>query len=144
MFTTSHKMTTRTRNQTKFRYIFVPYGNVLVPLCVTLRIYSLLIFRNLLLLIHTSVHFSLFFLFLWFFLYFPNFFVFPPIFFLTLKFFLSFLNHTNCIIMTKCIFLFLISLVYHAKSSRSMWMLIFVRVISKSQFTIGYLQIILC
>ena len=35
---TSNLRTTRTRNQTKLRYIFGPYGHVLVPLLVPLRI----------------------------------------------------------------------------------------------------------
>ena len=43
---------------------FVPYGNVLVTSRVTLRLCRFLIFSNLLLLIHTSVHFSFFLSFL--------------------------------------------------------------------------------
>ena len=37
MFPTSQLMTKRTRNKTKFGYIFVPYGHVLLSLRVTLR-----------------------------------------------------------------------------------------------------------
>ena len=144
MFPTSRMMTKRTRDQTKFRYIIVPYGHVIVTLHVKLRLCSLLIFRNLLIFIHTSVHFSLFPSFLWFFLCFPNSFVFSIILFLALEYFLSLLSPPHCIIMTQYVFQFLLSLVYHAESSRSLRVLIFVRVISKSQFTIGFFQIILC
>ena len=42
MFPTSYLMTNRTRNQKKFRYIIVPYGHIIVPLCVPLQICSLL------------------------------------------------------------------------------------------------------
>ena len=140
MLSTSHLMTKRTRNQTKFRYIIVPYGHVLVTSRVTFRLWSLLIFRNLLLFIHTSIHFSLFLLFFYYFLWFPNLFVFSPRLFLTLKIFLSFLSPPHWIIMTQYVFQYLLSLVYHAKTSRSLWMLIFVRVISKSQFTIGFFK----
>ena len=118
MFSTSHLMTKRTSNQTKYRYIFVPYGHVHVNLRVTLRLCSLLIFRNLFLPIQTSVHLSLFLSFLFFFLCFPNPFVFYPSFFLTLKIFLSFLSPPYCIIMIQCVFQFLLSLFYHAKISR--------------------------
>ena len=45
MFPTSHLMMKRTSNQTKFRYIIVLYGHVLVPSRVTLRLCSLLIYR---------------------------------------------------------------------------------------------------
>ena len=144
MFPTSHLMIKRTRNEKKCRYIIVPYGHVLVPSRVPLRICSLLIFRNFLLLIHTSIHFSLFLSFFCFFLWFTNLFVFSPSFYLTLKTFLYLLSPTRYIIMMKYIFPSLISLVYHVKSSRILWMLIFVRVISKSQFMIGFLKIILC
>ena len=41
MFPTIHLRTMRTRNQTKFRYIYVPYGHVLVDLRVPLRILPL-------------------------------------------------------------------------------------------------------
>ena len=104
MFPTNHLMTKRTRNQTKFRYIFVPYGHVLVPSLFPLRLCSLLIFSNLLLLINKSVHFSLFISIFFFFLCFPNSFVFSPSLFLTLKIFLSFLSPTRCIIMRKYVF----------------------------------------
>ena len=123
MFPTIHLMTKRTRNQTKFRYIIVPYGHVLVPSRVTLRLFSLLIFSNLLLFIHTSVHFSLFLSFFCFFLCFPNSFVLSPSFFLTLKIFLSFLSPPHCIIITQYVFQSFLSLVYHAKISRILWML---------------------
>ena len=120
------------------------YGHVLVPSCVPLRIFGLLIFRNLLLIIHTSVHFSLFLSFFWFFLFIPNSFVFSPILFLTLKIFPSFPSPHRCIIMTKYVFQSLLSLVYYAKVSRSLWLLIFWGLISKSQFTVDFFQIILC
>ena len=138
MFTTSHLMTMRTRNQTKFRYIFGPKGHVLVPSHVKLRLWILLIFRNLLLLIHTSLHISLFLSFFWFFLCFPKLFVYSPSFFLTLKIFFYFLSSPHYIVMTQYVFQSLIILVYHTKISRSLWMLIFVRVRLKSQFTIGF------
>ena len=105
---------------------------------------SLLIFRNLLLIIHISVHFSLFILFLWFLLLFSNSLLFYTISFLTLNIFLSFLIPPHCIIMTQYFFQYLLSLLYHAKTSRSLWIIIFVKVASKSQFTIGIFQIILC
>ena len=140
MFPTSHLMTKRTRNETKFRYIIILYGHVLVPSFVTLLLCHLLIYRKLLLLIHASVHSSLFLLFL----YFLNFFVFYPIFFLTLKIFFSFLSPLHCIIMTQYAFQYLLRLVYHVKISRSLWVLIFVSVISKIHFTIGFFQIIIC
>ena len=60
MFPMSHLRTMRTRNHMKFRYIFVPYGHVLVTSRFSLRLCSFLILRNLLLLIHTSFHLSLF------------------------------------------------------------------------------------
>ena len=41
MFPTSHLRTTRTRNQTKFQYISVPYGHVLITFRVPLRIFQL-------------------------------------------------------------------------------------------------------
>ena len=86
----------------------------------------------------------MFLLLLRFFLWFPNFFVFYPSFFLKLKIFLSFLSPPHCIIMTQYIFQSFLNLVYHAKISISLWILFFFRVISKSQFTIGFFQIILC
>ena len=46
MFLMSHLMTTRTRNQTKFRYIFVLHGHIIVFVCVILWILILLIFRE--------------------------------------------------------------------------------------------------
>ena len=67
MFLASHLITKRTRNQTTFRYNIVPYVHILVPLRVPLRIFRLLIFRSLLLLINTSVNFSLFISFFCFF-----------------------------------------------------------------------------
>ena len=144
MYPTSHLMTTRTRNQTKFRYIFVPYGHFIVPSRVPLRLCSLLIFSNLLFLINTIIHFSLSLSCFCFFLCFPNSFVLSPRFFLTLKIFLYLLSPPYCIIMTKYVFQSLLSLVYHEKGSRSLWMLLFVRVRFKTQFTIGFFQIILC
>ena len=132
MFPTSHLMTKKKRNQTKFRYIIVPYGHILVPLRVTLRLCRLLIFRNFLLFIHTSVHFRLFLSFFCFFLQFPNSLVFSPSLFLTLNTFFSFLSPPHCIIMTKYVFQSLLSLVYHAERKRILWMLIFFRVILKS------------
>ena len=123
MFPSSHLMIKRKRNQTKFRYIIVPYGHVLVPSRVTLRICSLLIFRNLLLLIHASVHFSLFLSLFLLLLCFLNSFIFSPRLFLTLRIFLSFLGPLHCIIMTQYVFQSLLSLVYHAKSSRILWMI---------------------
>ena len=143
MFLTSHLMTMRTMNKTKFWYICVPYGHVLVPFHVTLRLCSLLVFRNLLLLIHTIVHVSLLLLFFWLFLYFPNLFVFSPRLLFTMNIFLYFLSPPHCIIMTKYVLQSFLSLVYHAKRSRSQWMLIFVRVRLKIQFTVGFFQIIL-
>ena len=140
MFPTSHLMTKRTRNQTKFWYIIVPYGHVFVPSHVTLRIWILMILRNLLIFIHTSVHFSLFLSFFCFFLYFPNSFVFSPSFFLTLQIFLPFLSPPHCIIMTQYVFQSLLSLVYHARTRKSLWMLIVVRVISKFQFMVGFFK----
>ena len=139
-----HLMTMRTRNQTKFLYIFVLYGHVLVSLRVPLRLCSLSIFRNWLLLIHTSVHFSVFLLFLCSFLYFTNSFVLYPSFFLTLKILLSFIIPFHCIIMTQYVLQYLLSLVYHEKSTTSLWMLIFLMVRLKSQFMICFLQINLC
>ena len=144
MFPTSHLMTMRTRNQTKFRYIFVPYVHVLVPFRVPLWICILLILRNLLIIIHTSVNFRFFISYFCFLLYFPNLYVLFPSLFLTLNILLSFLSPHRCITMTQYTFQYLISLVYHAEIIRSLWMLIFVRVRSKSQFTIGFFQIILC
>ena len=41
IFLTSHLSTIRTRNHTIFRYNFVPYGHVLVPMHVPLRILQL-------------------------------------------------------------------------------------------------------
>ena len=105
---------------------------------------QLIIFRKLLFFIHISVHFRLFISFFCFFLCFPNSLVFSPRFFLTLKIFLSFLSPPHCIIMTQYVFQSLLSLVYHARHSRSLWMLIFVMVILKSPFTIGFFLIILC
>ena len=140
MFPTSRLMTNRTRNQTKFWYIIMPYGHVLVPSRVPLRICSLLIFRNLLLFIHTSIHFILFLSLLCFFLCFPNLFVFSPSFYLSLNIFLSLLSPPHCIIMAQYVLQSLLSLVYHAKSSRSLWMLIFFRVRLKSQFTIIFFK----
>ena len=125
MFPMSHLMTKRTRNKTKFRYIIVPYGHVLVPSRVPLRIFSLLTFRNLLLLIHLSVRLSLFLSLFCFFLWFTNLFVFSPRFFLKLNIFLSFLSLPNCIIMTQYVFQSLLRLVNHARISRSLWVLIF-------------------
>ena len=137
MFTTSHLMTKRTRNQKKFQYIIMLYGHVLVPLRVTLRLCSLLIFGNLFLFNHKSVHCSFFLLFFCFFLWFPNSLVLSPSFFLTLNIFFYFLIPSHCIFKTQDVFQSFLSLVYHAKISRSLWMLIFVRVISKRQFAIG-------
>ena len=116
----------------------MPYGHVIVPLRVPLRLCSLLILRNLLLLIHTSVHLSLFLSFFCFFLCFTNLFVFSPSFFLMLKVFFYFLSPHHCIIMTQYVLQSLLSLVYHAKICRSLWILIFVRVILKIQFTMGF------
>ena len=96
-----------------------------------------------LLLIYTSVYFSLFLLFFYFLLCLTNLFVFSPSFLLTLNSFLSFLSPSNSIIMTQYIFQSFLRFVYHAKSSRILWMLIFVRVIPKSQFTISFFKIIL-
>ena len=144
MFPTIHLTKKRTRNQTKFRYIIVPYGHVIVPLRVPLQICSLLIFRNLLLFIHAIVHFSLFLSFFCFFLCFLNSFVFSSSFFWTLRIFLYLLSPPHCIILTQYVLQYLLRLVYHAKISISLWMRIFVRVIPKSQFTIGFYQIILC
>ena len=129
IYLTSHLMTTRTRNQTKFRYIFVPYGYVLVPSRVTLRLRNLLIFRNLLILIHTSVYFIFYILFFCFFFCFTNSFVFSPRFFLMFKIFLYLLIPPHCIIMTQYVFQSFLGLVYYVKSRRSLWMIIFVRVI---------------
>ena len=134
MFPTRHLTTKRTRNQTTFRYIIVPYVHVLVTLRVTLRLCSLLMSMNFLLLINTSVHFSLFISFFCFFLCFPYLYVFFPSLFLTLKILLSFLIPPHCIIMTQYVFQSFLSLVYHMKTSRILWMLIFVKVRSNSQF----------
>ena len=138
MFPTSYLMRKRRRNQTKFRYIIVPYGHVHAPLRIPLRLWSLLIFSNLLLLIHTSVHFSLFLLFFCYLLCFSNSFVFSSSFFLKLMTLLSFLNPPHCIIMTQYVFQSLLSLVYHEKIIRSLSMLIFFRVRPKGQFTIDF------
>ena len=100
MFLTIHLRTMRKSNQTNFRYIFVPYGHVIVPLSVILQICILLIFRKLLLLINASVHFRLFLLLLWLLLSFPNSFVLSPSLSLTLKIFLSLLSPPHFIIMT--------------------------------------------
>ena len=122
--------------------IFLCRMNTLFFICVFhCGFCSLLIFRNLLLLIHTSAHFSLFLLFFCFFLLFPNSFVFYPSFFLTFNIFLLF---PHCIIIKKCVFQLFLSLVYHAHHIRCLWVLIFVRVILKCQFTIGFFRIILC
>ena len=143
MFSTTHLIKKRTMSQTEFWYIIASYGHVILPLCVPLRLCRLLVFKNLLLLIHTITHFSLLFSLLCFFLWFPNSFVFSSSFLLTLNIFISFLNPSHCIIMTQYVFQSLLRLVYHAKISRIMWMLIFVRVILKRQFTIAIFQIIL-
>ena len=50
----------------------------------------------------------------------------------------------NCIIITQSVLQSFISLVYHTHHCRSLWMLIFIWVISKSQITIGFFHIILC
>ena len=105
---------------------------------------SLLVFRNLLLLIHISVYFRMFLSFFYLFLCFPNSLHFSPRFFLKLKIFLSFVSPPHCIIMTQYVFQSLLRLLYRAKSRRSLWMIIFVRVGSKSQFKIVFFQIILC
>ena len=76
---------------------------------------SLLVFRNLYLLIHTSFHFSLFLSLLWFFLWFTYLFVFSPRFFLTLRVFLYFLSPPHCIIMTQYVFQYFLRLAYHKK-----------------------------
>ena len=144
IFPTINLMTKRMRNQTKFRCIIVPYGHILVPSRVTLWLCRLFIFRNLFLLIHTIIHFSFFLLLFYFFLCFSNSCFFSPSFSLTLKIFLSLLSSPHLIIMTRYVFQSFLSLVYHAKISRSLWMLIFIRVRSKSQFMIGFFQIILC
>ena len=72
MFPMRHMMTKRTSNQTRFQYIIVPYGHVLVPSHGILWIFKLLIFRNLLLFIHISIHFRLFLSFYLFLLCFPK------------------------------------------------------------------------
>ena len=138
MFPTSRLMMKRTRDQTNFWYILVMYGHVLVSSCIPLRLCSLFIFSKLLIFICTSVHFSLLISFFWFFLCFPNSFVFSSSFFLMLNIFPSFLSPHHCIIMMQYVFQSFLSLIYHAKSSRVLWMLIFVRVRPKSQFTIGF------
>ena len=81
--------------------------------------WSLLIFRNLLLLIHISVHFSLFLLFFCLFLCFCNFFLFSSSFFLTLNIFLYFLSPLHCITMTQYTYQYLLSLVYREKSAEA-------------------------
>ena len=144
MFPTSHLSTMRTRNQEKIRYIFVLYGHILVTSRVPLRLCSLLIFRKVLLLINISFHLRFFPLFFCFLLWFPNSSVLSPSFFLKVEIFLSFLSPLHCIIMTQYVFQLFPSLIYHAKISRSLWMLIFFRVISKSQFTKDFFCIILC
>ena len=64
--------------------------------------------------------------------------------------YISILCHTdtfifpNCIIITKCLFQFFLSLVYHFHHIISLWILIFVRVKSTSQDMIGFFHIILC
>ena len=138
MFPTSHMRKKRTSNQTKIWYIIVPYGHVLVPLCVPLWICSWLIFRNLLLLIHKSVHFIFFLFFFCFLLCFPDLFVLSTSFFLELNIFLHLLSPPHCIIMTQYFFKYFISLIYYSKISRSLRMIIFVEVISNSQFMIGF------
>ena len=84
MFLTRHPRKIRTRNQTKFQYISMPYVHVIV-LC---RMYTFLL--------------------------------------------------PHCIIITQHVFQSSPSLVYHAPTSRSLWIIIFVRVRLKSQFTIGF------
>ena len=103
--------------------------------------FILLILRNLLLLIYIIVHFILFLSFSCFFLWFTNSVLLSLSFFLLLKIFISFLIPTHFIIMTQYIFQSFLILVYHAKISRSLWVLIFVRVISKGQFTIGFFKL---
>ena len=144
MFPTSHMRTKRTRNQTKIWYIIVPYGHVLVPLCVPLWICSWLIFRNLLLLIHKSVHFIFFLFFFCFLLCFPDLFVLSTSFFLELNIFLYFLSPPHCIIMTQYVFQSFLSLGYHAKNIRILWMLIFSGVDWRASLGIGFFQIVLC
>ena len=56
---------------------------------------------------------------------FNNLFVFSPSFLLELKMFLSFLSPSHCIIITLYVFRSLLSLVYHAKISRSLWIIFF-------------------
>ena len=48
------------------------------------------------------------------------------------------------IIMAKCAFQIFLSLDYHAHHFSNLWMIIFVRVKSKIQVTIGFFHIILC
>ena len=139
IFPTSHLMTKRMRNQTRFRYILVPYGHVLVPPCVILRICGLLIFRDLFLFIHTSVNFSFFFVLLLLLVIssfgrllskilidIEDIHLFPES---------SSLYHYDAIILPilswPCL---------SREISRSFWALIFVRVRSKSQFTIGFFK----
>ena len=141
MFPTIHLRKSSTRNQMKYRHNFVPYGHILVPLHVTLRLFSLLICRNVLLLIHISVHFNLFLLFFWFFLWFTNFSLLYPSFLFLLNIFLSFLSTPHFSIMMQYVFQSLFSLLYQATISRIPWMLIFVRVGLKRQFKIGFLKL---
>ena len=102
--------------------------------------WSLLILRIFLILIHISIHFSLFILFFCFFLCFPNYLLSYPRLSLKLNIFLSLLIPPHCTIRTQYVFQSFLSLLYHSKISRSLWMLIFFRVRSKSQFTIGFFK----
>ena len=58
--------------------------------------------------------------------------------------FLYLLSPPHCITMMQYVFQSLLGIFCHAKSSRSLWMLIFVRVGSKSHFTIVFFHIIIC
>ena len=136
MFPMRHMMTKRTRNQTKFWYICVLYGHVLVPF----RLCSLLIFGNLFLFNHKSVHCSFFLSFFCFFLWSPISLVLSPSFFLTLNIFFYFLIPPHCIFKTQDVFQSFLSLVYHAKMSRSLLMPISDRMKLKSQFTICFFK----
>ena len=92
---------------------------------VLLRLWRLLIFRDLLILIHISAHFNLLLSFFCFFSCFPNSFVFSLSYFLTLKIFLFLMSPPHCIIMTQYVFQYEPSLVYHATRKRRLWILVF-------------------
>ena len=102
-----------------------------------------LILKKLFILINTSVHFNLFLSLFCFFLCFPHSFVLSPSFFFAMNSCLNFLIPPRYIIMTQYVFQSFIILDYHAHHSRSLCILILVRLRLNSQCTIGFFHIIL-